>query len=193
MDPYHNNGLFPVMRSAYENGPVFTLRYSPNLVPIDHIAISHEQQEMAHSIYHHGKKILRAVINPADDLEDRIIDDVDVALAGLWSDYYERSQHIWVYNECWYMLPTVTSENFNLIAWSILKQLKLLSIKYPFQKLFERNTRELDNDLERLQAWHLRVIAKREELVLVMEGIPMEEGVWRAILNILTEDIPLYI
>jgi hypothetical protein len=188
MDQY-----FGTVRNSYENGPELTLMYSPNLVPIDHIAISHDQQEMAHSIYQHGIRILHAVINPAADLEDRIIDDLNVALAGLWPDYYDKTKHIWVYEQCWYMLPTVTSENFNLIAWSILKQLKLLSIKYPFQKLFERNTRELDNDLERLQAWHLRVIAKREELVLVMEGIPMEEGVWRAILNILTEDIPLYI
>ena len=66
------------------------------------------------------------------------------------------------------MRPTITSENFNFIALNALKQLKTLSIKY--QQSFRRNyvifSEKINWELGNLEAWHIRVIAKVEQVTM---------------------------
>jgi nucleoside-triphosphatase THEP1 len=79
------------------------------------------------------------------------------------------------------MRPTITSNNFNLIAWNVLKQIKSLMIKYQtsWRRNYAHDLRVIDQELGRLEAWHIRVEA-RVELITIRT---------RDLLTVLPEDV----
>jgi hypothetical protein len=80
-----------------------------------------------------------------------------------------------------YMRPTITSNNFNLIAWNVLKQLKSLIIKYEtsWRRNYANHLHAMDWELGQLEAWYIRVDATVEQITMRT----------RALLTVLPEDV----
>ena len=116
----------------------------------------------------------------SNDQHDALIYDVGTALSGIWPDY-KGVDGVRLGEVYMYMRPTITSNNFNLIAWNVLKQIKSLMIKYQtsWRRSYAHYLRVIDHELGRLEAWHIRVDA-RVELITIRT---------RALLTVLPEDV----
>ena len=138
-----------------------------NLLITNHALMSEAQKHLAQVLWHFAAK-LRDVRNRTDDESSVIMYELSAALRGIWSNYSDLSYRVMLSNVRMYMRPTITSENFNFIAWNALKQLKPLSIKY--KKSFRRNyaifSENINSELRNLEAWHIRVIAKVEQVTM---------------------------
>ena len=114
-----------------------------------------------------------------DDQYDALIYDVATALSEIWPNY--KDVNVMLDEVCMYMRPTITSNNFNLIAWKVLKQIKSLMIKY--QTSWRRNyalyLRLIDWWLAQLEAWYIRLVP-RVELITIRT---------RDLLTVLPEDV----
>ena len=99
-----------------------------------------------------------------NDQYDALIYDVGTALSEIWPNY--KDVNVMLDEVCMYMRPTITSNNFNLIAWNVLKQIKSLMIKY--QTSWRRNyalyLRVIDWWLAQLEAWYIRLVATVEQI-----------------------------
>jgi hypothetical protein len=135
-------------------------------IPItNHAVMSDEQKHLAQRIWYYAIVIRSNAAGKTPDGEDDIIDDVEFALSGLWYHFYHIGPHIPDDQECMYMLPTITSGNFNSIALNALEQLQLLMREYrtSFSKIsFAYNSRSISRDVDRIRVLQNIVIARCE-------------------------------
>ena len=136
-----------------------------HLLITNHAVMSEAQHRLALVVWHFAGTI-RDVRNRTDDEFDAIIRELSTAICEIWSNYSDLNDRIMICDVNMYMRPTITSDNFNFIAWNALEQLKLLAIKYErsFRRNYATSLRTIDRELEKLQVWNTRIIAKIEEV-----------------------------
>ena len=136
-----------------------------HLLITNHAAMSEAQHRLALVVWHFAGTI-RDVRNRTDDEFDAIIHELSTAICEIWSNYSDLNDRIMICDVNMYMRPTITSDNFNFIAWNALEQLKLLVIKYKmsFRRNYATSLSYIDGELEQLHAWNTRLIAKVKEV-----------------------------
>ena len=148
----------------------------------NHAIMSDAQDHLAHVLWSCAAIIRGNVKVKTNAEEDAMIYDVDTALWAIWPDSLSLSSYVVQISDVgMYMRSTITSNNFNSIAWNVLKQLKSLIIKYEtsWRRNYAHNLHVIDLELGQLEAWHIRVIAKVEQVTMRT----------RALLTVLPEDV----
>ena len=160
------------------------------------IALSDQQKLVADGIFLYASR-LDARVNLTTDAEcDALDNDIDVAVSEIWSDFSDLRTYVLYNKTSMYILPTVTSENFNLIAMSTLEELKLLMVKYQlyYRRNFDHDLHEINWQLGKLQEWHNRLLARCEDVATATRGVPLgglNEDVWVKIVKNIAADIQL--
>jgi hypothetical protein len=141
--------------------------------------MSDTQHHLVEVLWSYTARFEGNVKTTTDDQYDALIYDVATALSEIWPNY--KDVNVMLDEVCMYMRPTITSNNFNLIAWNVLKQIKSLMIKYQtsWRRNYAHDLRVIDQELGRLEAWHIRVDA-RVELITIRT---------RDLLTVLPEDV----
>jgi hypothetical protein len=126
--------------------------------------MSDTQHHLVEVLWSYTARFEGNVKTTTDDQYDALIYDVATALSEIWPNY--KDVNVMLDEVCMYMRPTITSNNFNLIAWNVLKQIKSLMIKY--QTSWRRNyalyLRLIDWWLAQLEAWYIRLVATVEQI-----------------------------
>ena len=147
----------------------------------NHAIISDAQNDLAHAAWGCADRIRLNVKVKTNAEYDVIMYDLVTALSEIWPNYYDICDHVIFREVCMYMRPTITSNNFNLIAWNVLKQLKSLIIKYEtsWRRNYANHLHAMDWELGQLEAWYIRVDATVEQITMRT----------RALLTVLPEDV----
>ena len=162
-------------------------------------ALSDAQKSLAGRIWVYADRLNTGVeAVPDDDGVTRaaVIHDTDAALSRMWPDPYNTRQHVPPGEECMYLLPTVTTGNFNLAALDAARALARLMEEYKskYWVLFSSHYRDILETVENLEAWHRRVVDKRDDLRRARIAVPLggfDEDVWGMVEEQIAESIPL--
>ena len=130
-----------------------------------------------------------------DHEDDAVIHDLAIAVSQVWENYDYLHDKIYS-NVCMYMRPTITSANFNMIAWDVMKKLKSVMMKYKtsFKRNYDHHLQNIDRELEQLEAWYLRVIKRSEEVSLAINpsrSRKLDEDTWGIIIHQVAITTPL--
>ena len=139
-----------------------------NLLITNHALMSKAQNDLAQKLWYIASQ-LKSVRNKTDDEFSLIMEELSTALWGIWSNYRDINDHVRLLsNVTMFMRPEIKGDTFNFIAWSALQQLKSLTIKYEksFRRNYVNDLRAIDWELGNLEAWHIRLVAKVEEVTV---------------------------